>query len=58
MIEGPKVPSPEDGNRSSFQNVVFLSYLESGQWTKSKNPVSLSVIHNRQNRIYERGHYY
>jgi hypothetical protein len=21
-------PSPEDGNRSSFQNVIFSSYLE------------------------------
>jgi hypothetical protein len=28
---------PEDGNRSSFQNVVFKN---TGQWTKSKISVS------------------
>jgi hypothetical protein len=27
------------------------NYLESGQWTKSKNPVILCVIQNRQNPI-------
>jgi hypothetical protein len=25
---GVSLPSPEDGNRSSFRNVVFSSYLE------------------------------
>jgi hypothetical protein len=25
---GVSLPSPEDGNRSSFRNVVFNSYLE------------------------------
>jgi hypothetical protein len=43
------LPSPEDGSRSSFQNVCVFSYFESGRWTKSKNPVSLCVIHHRQN---------
>jgi hypothetical protein len=47
------LPSPEDGNRSSFRNVVFLSpnSLESGRWTKSENPLILCVIHHRQNPI-------
>jgi hypothetical protein len=47
------IPSPEDGNRSSFRNVVFLSSnsLESGRWTKSENPLILCVIHHCQNRI-------
>jgi hypothetical protein len=36
-------PSPEDGNRSSFRNVVFYSFQNTGHWTKSKNPVILTV---------------
>jgi hypothetical protein len=44
-------PSPEDGNRSSFRNVVFSSFLEYRWWTKSKNPVFPSVIHHRQNPL-------
>jgi hypothetical protein len=28
-----------------------FNYLESGQWTKSENPVILCVIHHRQNPI-------
>jgi hypothetical protein len=42
-------PSPEDGNRPSFRNVVFSSFWNTGRWTKSKNPVILNVIHHRQN---------
>jgi hypothetical protein len=40
------LPSPEDGNRHSFRNVVFLSYnsLESARWTKSENPLILYVV--------------
>jgi hypothetical protein len=40
------LPSPEDGNRSSFCNVLFLSSnsLESEQWTKSKTPLILCYI--------------
>jgi hypothetical protein len=39
------LPSPEDGNRSSFRNVVLFpyNYLESGRWTKSENPVILCI---------------
>jgi hypothetical protein len=38
--------SPEDGNRSSFLNVVFFYwYLEkSGRWTKSENTIFLCDI--------------
>jgi hypothetical protein len=45
--------SSEDGNRSSFRNVVFLSSnsLESGRWTKSENPLILCVVHHPQNPI-------
>jgi hypothetical protein len=37
-------PSSEDGNRSSFQNAVFSSFWNTGRWTKSKNPVTVSEI--------------
>jgi hypothetical protein len=33
--------SPEDGNRSSFRNVVFSIFYNTGRWKKSKNPVIL-----------------
>jgi hypothetical protein len=33
--------TPEDGNRSSFRNVVFYSSYNTGRWKKSKNPVIL-----------------
>jgi hypothetical protein len=35
---------PEDGNRSSFRNVVFSSFKNTGPWTKSENPVILRMI--------------
>jgi hypothetical protein len=44
-------PSPEDGYRSNFQNVVFSSFLEPPAMEKSKNPVILNVIHHRQNPL-------
>jgi hypothetical protein len=31
-------PSPEDGNRSSFRNVVFLEYLKMDKVQKPSNP--------------------
>jgi hypothetical protein len=37
-------PSPGDGNRSSFGNVVISSFENTGRWTKSKNQVILSDI--------------
>jgi hypothetical protein len=44
------LPSPEDGNRSSFWSVVFSSYLEF--WAKEKvQKPSNSVIHHRQNPL-------
>jgi hypothetical protein len=43
------LPSPEDGNRCSFQNAVFSSISNSGGWKKSRNPVILSVTHCPQN---------
>jgi hypothetical protein len=43
------LPSPEDGNRSSFRNVVFSCTWNTGRWTKSRNPLILSVVHHRQN---------
>jgi hypothetical protein len=38
------LPSPEDGNRSSFRNILFPSILHSGRWTKSTNPAIQNVI--------------
>jgi hypothetical protein len=34
-------PSSEDGNRSSFRNVVFSILQNTGRWKKSKNPIIL-----------------
>jgi hypothetical protein len=31
--------SPEDGNISSFRNVVFSCFYNTRRWTQSKNPV-------------------
>jgi hypothetical protein len=42
---------PEDGNRSRFRNVVFSSFLNTGRWTQPGNPLTLSVIHHRQNPL-------
>jgi hypothetical protein len=44
-------PSPEDGNRSSFRNVVFSIQYNTGRWKKFKNPIILCVIHYRQNSL-------
>jgi hypothetical protein len=46
---GEDTPSPEDGKRSSFQNVVFSRIPDNGK--SPKNPVILCVIHHRQNRL-------
>jgi hypothetical protein len=48
VTEGPNrvgfsLPSPEDGNISSFRNVVFSNYLESLAMDNGTNP---SVIHH------------
>jgi hypothetical protein len=39
-------PSPEDGNISSFQNLVFFSvfFKTTRQWAKSKNPLILIAL--------------
>jgi hypothetical protein len=36
---------------TSFWNVVFSSFQNTVQWTKSKNPVILSIMHHHQNRL-------
>jgi hypothetical protein len=37
---GVSIPSPEDGNRSTFLNVVFFNALwNTGGWTKYTDPV-------------------
>jgi hypothetical protein len=45
------IHSIEDGNRFSFQNIVFLSLWNTGWWIKSRIPVILSVIHHCQNPL-------
>jgi hypothetical protein len=42
------IPSPDDGNRSSFRNVVFLSIRNSGRCT-SPEQSDTECIHHRQN---------
>jgi hypothetical protein len=42
-------PLPEEENRFSFRNVVFSTFQNIGRWTKSKNPVVLSI-----NRCFEK----
>jgi hypothetical protein len=42
-------PPPEDGNRSSFRNVVFCRIPDDGK--SPNNPVILCVIHHRQNHL-------
>jgi hypothetical protein len=38
------LPSPEDGNRSSLQNVFLSSNsLDSARWRKSENPLILMI---------------
>jgi hypothetical protein len=54
---GASFPSSQDGNRFSFQNVVYSSIQNSGPWTKSINPVILSAIHHRQNLLDRRMHF-
>jgi hypothetical protein len=46
---GFSLPSPEDGNRSSFRNIAFSSIYNSGRWTKPRNLVILRVMHLRHN---------
>jgi hypothetical protein len=41
-------PSLEDGNRSSFRNVVFSRIPDDG---KVQNPVILCIMHHRQNPL-------
>jgi hypothetical protein len=48
----PSTPSPENGNKFGFRNVVFFSVLQNTRrWTQSKNPVIQSVIHHCQNPL-------
>jgi hypothetical protein len=46
LAEGP---NRETGNRSSFRNVVFSCIQNSGRWTQSRDPATLSAIHHRRN---------
>jgi hypothetical protein len=41
---GVSLPVPEDGNRSSFRNVVLSSIQNSGRWTTSRNAACLSCF--------------
>jgi hypothetical protein len=44
-------PSPEDGNRSSFRNDVFLLRKSPDDGKSPKTPVILCAIHHRQNPL-------
>jgi membrane-bound acyltransferase YfiQ involved in biofilm formation len=49
--DGVSPPLPEDGNRSSFQNVVFSSFLEYQTMVIVQKLVISSVIHHHKNRL-------
>jgi hypothetical protein len=46
-------PSPENGRRTTFRNVVILIavILFFGRWKKSKNPLLHNNVHRRQNLL-------
>jgi hypothetical protein len=48
---GVSLPSGEDGNKSSFRNVGFSSYLDFQTMDKIQKPVILSSVHHRQSRL-------
>jgi hypothetical protein len=49
---GVSLPSPEDGNRSSFRNVVFSSYLEFRTMSKVQEPSKSCLLANNANEIH------
>jgi hypothetical protein len=53
LVQSRCLPSPKDGNIQFPKRCVFSNY-HSGRWTKSKNPVSLCVIHHHQKPIVSR----
>jgi hypothetical protein len=48
---GVSCPSPEDGNRSSFRNVVFFCFIEYRTMDKVQKPSSLECLYHRQNPL-------
>jgi hypothetical protein len=44
-IVGASLPSPEDGNTSSFRNVAFSIYLEFRKMDTDQNLMILGVMH-------------
>jgi hypothetical protein len=48
---GVYFPSSDGGNLSSFQTLCFLFIYNFRWWTKSRNSVILSVMHNCQNPL-------
>jgi hypothetical protein len=46
---GVSLPSPEDGSESNLHNIVFSIFKNTERWSKSRNPVILSVIYHHQN---------
>jgi hypothetical protein len=49
---GFSVPSPENGNRSSFRNVTISSVYNSGRWAKSIGLVIVFIEHFETGRYY------
>jgi hypothetical protein len=59
LSKGPKrvgvsFPSPEDGNWSSFWNVLLSSVQNNGWWTKCTRPVILIIIVLHSAGLYQR----
>jgi hypothetical protein len=52
----PQSLGPVGRKQIQFPKRCVFSNFESGRWTKSENPVSLCVIHHRQNPIVSTSH--
>jgi hypothetical protein len=48
-IKGASLRSPEEGNRFSFRNVTFSSYLEFRTMDRFRNPVILTMVRTLKN---------
>jgi hypothetical protein len=48
-LRGP--PTPENGDKSSFRNIAFSSFQNTGRCTKSKIPVIVRVMHHCQSPL-------
>jgi hypothetical protein len=48
------MPSPEDGNAPSFENVVFFRILTMDEVKKSSNPKRLMLVNSLETLVVKR----